>query len=112
MLAVWVEVSPEFGELDATDTRLSAAGHDPHDLARIDMIVELTMLEARWAIDFERRADCRDAIINTEPRDLVGAIWREQIGDVIPHFAVEIIAIDVLAIAHSIFVGHRLHMLA
>ena len=46
------------------------------------------------------------SIKNTPLSCLEGAIIREQVDDVIPHLAIQIIAIDVLKVAHHGFVFH------
>ena len=66
------------------------------------MIVELPACETGGPVAFERAADVRGTVVDADAADLEHAVGREEVGHVVPHLAVDVIAVGVLQIARLV----------
>src|SRR5690606_21674629 len=88
----------EHAELDAAAHGLAAAGQHLDDRVEDRPVVELAVLQAGRAHALERAADAVAAAEHADAVDLDDAVGRKEIDDVVPHLAVDVIAVGVLQV--------------
>src|SRR6185437_7616619 len=71
---------------------------------KLHVVVDLATLQSLGPVGLQRAADAFGAVPHTLAGDVQHAVGREEIGHVRPHFAVDVIAIFVLQVAHHILV--------
>jgi hypothetical protein len=85
-------------ELAAADASGHAVGRDVDDGLELDVVVQHAVSGALRAEQLQECAHARLAGVDALLGPLDGAVSGEQIGDLIPHVAVEVVAVDALEI--------------
>ncbi len=89
--------------------RVAPVGGDLDDQIGLEMVVHLAGAQVdRAAFALEIAAHALDATIGADAGDLHAAGGREQIGHIVPHLEVDIIAIGILEVADGFLVAQRL----
>jgi hypothetical protein len=81
-------------ELDHPDERGGAVVGDAHQRHKLRVVVELALVEPRRAVAAEELPHAGDAVVDALPGDIDRGVGREQVGDVVVHPAVEVVAVS------------------
>src|SRR5678816_303244 len=70
------------------------------------MVIQHTMCQSCRSHTFHGLAHTGKALVHADTAAFIDAIGSEQVGDVVPHTAIDVVAVGCLKITHQAFVVH------
>ncbi len=94
----------DHGQFEAAHARFASARQDLRDIVEQQVVVQHPGLQARRPHALHHLAHAAGAGIDAHAPDLGHAVTGEQVGDVVPHPAVDVVVVGGLQVAHLVLV--------
>ncbi len=102
---------PDHAEIDPTGERLVPAGQHLHHRVEQRVVVELPLGQACGARFLHELSDASRAVKRANTLDVRGRVFGKEVDDVVPHLAIDVVAVRVLQVTHRVLVIQTIDLL-